>query len=49
MNTRAGRGLHNASWNGRDPAGQALASGVYFVRLRLDGHAVETRRVTLVR
>jgi flagellar hook assembly protein FlgD len=49
MNTQMGRGLHNVSWNGRDQAGRALASGVYFVRLSLDGNTVETRRVTRVR
>jgi hypothetical protein len=49
MNAHAARGLHNTTWNGRDEAGHALVSGVYFVRLSLNGNAVETHRVTLVK
>jgi len=43
------RGVHHAFWNGRDQSGHALASGVYFVRLGLNGNTAETHRVTLVR
>jgi hypothetical protein len=48
VNTRAGE-LLEARWDGRDASGRPAASGVYFLRLSLDGRGVETRRVTLVR
>lgn len=41
-------GVHTVRWDGRDDAGRAAASGVYFATLRLPGHEV-TRRLTLVR
>jgi len=41
-------GVHRARWDGRDDAGRALASGVYFVRLERDG-AVAARQVVLAR
>jgi hypothetical protein len=31
------RGRHELHWNGRDSAGNAVASGVYFIRLQVDG------------
>jgi glucose/arabinose dehydrogenase len=36
-------------WDGRDEMGRALRSGVYFVRLTLNGEAVETRRITFLK
>ena len=39
-------GLHRATWNGRDKNGNALSSGLYFVRLRA-GHHVSTQKVLL--
>jgi hypothetical protein len=36
-------------WDARDEAGSRVASGVYFVRLQVDGRSVETDRVVLVR
>jgi glucose/arabinose dehydrogenase len=36
-------------WDGRDETGRPLGSGVYFVRLSVDGNAVATRRVTLIK
>jgi hypothetical protein len=44
--TRAG--THQIPWNGRTRNGQALASGVYLLRLTADEQAF-TRRMTLVR
>lgn len=41
-------GRHELVWDGRDPTGRALPSGVYLVRLRGEGVA-ETRKVMLVR
>ena len=35
-------------WEGRDDHGQALSSGIYLVRAKLDGHTV-SRKITLVR
>jgi hypothetical protein len=41
-------GLHTAVWDGRDEGGLAVAAGVYFVHLRVDGRAW-TRKAALVR
>ena len=42
-------GAHRARWNGTDGEGHSLASGVYLYRLFLDGAAVSTRKVMLLR
>ncbi len=42
------RGEHRATWDGRDDAGQGVASGVYLARLRGSGF-VAARRVLVVR
>lgn len=42
-------GRHEAVWDGTDQRGRALASGVYFARLRETGGAVATRKLMLVR
>ena len=49
MKNQASRGLHSTAWNGRDESGRTLASGVYFVRLNLNGQTVETRRITMIK
>ncbi|MBN2171137.1 MAG: hypothetical protein JW819_07460 [Candidatus Krumholzibacteriota bacterium] len=41
-------GRHELAWDGRDDAGRRLASGVYFARLSLPGHA-EARRLVLLK
>ena len=41
-------GTHEASWDGRDDSGQAVASGVYFYRIEAASH-VENRRMVLLR
>jgi len=40
--------VHVQTWAGRDNQGQALASGHYLARLKVDG-VIEVREVTLVR
>lgn len=45
----APRGEHTTRWNGHDQGGRQLASGIYFVRLSVNGSVVETRRVTLLK
>jgi flagellar hook assembly protein FlgD len=47
-------GQHNVSWNGRNDAGTAVASGMYFYQIvmqKQNGEAAftETRRMTLVK
>jgi len=44
-----GSGAHTIAWNGRDPAGHAQASGVYFCRLTVNGASPATERMVLVR
>ncbi len=41
-------GRHELTYDGRDQAGRDLATGVYLLRLRIDG-ADTTRKLTLVR
>ena len=41
-------GEHSERWNGRDDTGRAVASGIYFARLRADG-ATSLKSMTLVR
>jgi hypothetical protein len=41
-------GSHAAAWDGRDASGRAVASGVYFYRMRAGGRS-ETRRMVLVK
>ncbi len=41
-------GLHQADWDGKDSAGQAVASGTYLVRLQTQD-VVESRKIMLVR
>jgi hypothetical protein len=48
VNARAEQSL-DARWDGRDASGRPASSGMYFMRLSLNGRAVETRRITLVR
>jgi hypothetical protein len=43
-----GAGADQVEWDGRDDAGRAVASGVYFCRLDAGSHS-ETRRMVLVR
>jgi hypothetical protein len=41
-------GLNRAAWDGRDSAGNAASSGVYFCRLRADGRSL-TRKMVLLK
>jgi len=42
-------GRHSLAWDGDDHAGRGVASGVYFVRLRVDGAVVDTRKMLLIK
>lgn len=42
-------GSHARRWDGTGPDGAAAAAGVYYARLSLDGRAIETRPLLLVR
>jgi len=42
-------GVHGVDWDGRDDAGRAVASGVYFARLAVDGTIVDTRKLALLK
>jgi subtilisin family serine protease len=42
-------GSHEAVWMGKDAAGRAVPSGVYFARLSVDGRSLTERRLLLVK
>jgi predicted GH43/DUF377 family glycosyl hydrolase len=42
-------GRHALAWDGSDASGRGVASGVYFVRLRMDGAVVDTRKIMLLK
>ena len=42
-------GLQQAVWDGLDAAGRAAASGIYFVRLAVEGYPLQSRQLLLVR
>jgi hypothetical protein len=44
-----GVGRHVLAWDGRDDAGERVASGLYFVRLTVRGEPAGTRSVVFVR
>jgi len=41
-------GKHKVVWNGRDGAGHAVSSGVYFYQMRVEGY-VETKKMVVVK
>ncbi|MEE9554083.1 MAG: FlgD immunoglobulin-like domain containing protein [candidate division Zixibacteria bacterium] len=42
-------GLHNTVWNGSDTRDNIVSSGIYFFRLEVDSHPVQTMRMTLLK
>jgi hypothetical protein len=44
-----GPGQHTLEWDGTDQAGRGVASGIYFARLRIDGHVVDTHKMMLLK
>jgi Glycosyl hydrolases family 32 N-terminal domain/FlgD Ig-like domain len=42
-------GRHSLEWDGSDQSGRGVASGVYFVRMRIDGAVVDTRKMMLLK
>lgn len=48
VNSTLKPGAHKISWNGRNDAGVAVASGVYIYRLQADGY-VKSRKMLLLR
>ncbi|MFH1690878.1 MAG: FlgD immunoglobulin-like domain containing protein [Candidatus Eisenbacteria bacterium] len=47
VNGPVDRGRHERTWDGTDDRGQALASGVYFARLLVDGRADDQKVMVL--
>jgi flagellar hook assembly protein FlgD len=42
-------GPGEVTWDGRDDAGRAVASGTYFYELRVDGRVVQSRKMQLMK
>jgi hypothetical protein len=42
-------GRSDLTWDGRDARDAAMASGIYFYRLLLDGREIETRKMVLLK
>jgi len=42
-------GGHEATWDGKDDAGQAVASGTYFYELRAGGELLQSRKMQLMK
>lgn len=49
LNETGFAGHHSLFWDGRDDHGVAVASGVYFARLRVDGQASQVRSMVLLK
>ncbi len=49
VDARRAPGAYAATWRGRDARGRAVASGVYFARLRVEGDAPAVRRLVLLK
>ncbi|HXV14984.1 MAG TPA: FlgD immunoglobulin-like domain containing protein, partial [Candidatus Krumholzibacteria bacterium] len=47
-NGRRSSGPHTSLWNGRDDAGQAVSSGVYYVRLAGESD-IMTRKIVMLK
>jgi flagellar hook assembly protein FlgD len=42
-------GSYSIAWDGTDMTGRSVASGVYFYRLISEGHAEQTRKLTILK
>jgi hypothetical protein len=49
VDTKQDAGLHSVLWDGRSSGGGAVASGVYFYTLIVDGSAIEARKALLLK
>jgi len=49
VNDELPMGSYNLTWNGRDAAGEMVASGQYFARLRIGSEVTQVRKLSLVK
>jgi len=42
-------GSYSTSWDGRDTDNKAVASGVYFARLTVDGDELKSHKLTVIK
>ncbi|MCF7793811.1 MAG: carboxypeptidase regulatory-like domain-containing protein [Candidatus Cloacimonetes bacterium] len=49
LNNEKERGFHHVVWNGKDKTGKEQASGIYFVRLLVNGKITATRKCMLMK
>lgn len=48
VNDNKGAGIHTVAWNGKDSNNNAVASGIYYVRLKTTGFS-QTRKITMIK
>ncbi len=49
VNNRQPSGRYSVRWDGRDDAGQRVASGIYIYQLRVGSRVIQTRKMVLIR
>jgi len=49
VNRRQEAGFHTVMWHGRNFAGEAVPSGIYYYRLEVEGGFVETKKMVLTK
>ncbi|MFO7895472.1 MAG: FlgD immunoglobulin-like domain containing protein, partial [Candidatus Cloacimonadales bacterium] len=49
MQAKCSRGTFQMQWDGRDDSGKSVASGTYFIKLKLDNQLQQAHKITLLK